>query len=133
MSAIEKKNTECYDTRIKVHRTSGSILIAESALNDRQAVGFPSPFEVLSSGAKVPEAPRVSWRRSIYAQCSHARRACDILARACRSGGQREWKKRRWGEQTRKLLIASFVRRIKDKSSHSSRPLNGSDVKKGRR
>lgn len=39
-------------------------------------------------------------------------------------------KEHRSGEQTRKLLIAGFVRRVKDESSDSSRPLSGGVIKK---
>lgn len=89
-----------------------------------QQTGGPA-FLLSKYGANVPEVPRVSWRRSIYAQSS------THVAHALRqSGREREWKKHRLGEQTRKLLIVGFVRWVKDESSHSSRPLSSSVMKK---
>jgi len=89
-----KRNTDCYDTRIKVHRTSGSILIAESASNDRQAVGFPSPFEVSQAAPKC-QKHHVSLGAEAYTRnvTTHVARAIHSRERAEAGkggGGQRE-------------------------------------------
>lgn len=66
----------------KFIRTSCSILIAESALNDRQAIGFPSPFEVSRAALKC-QKHHVSLGAELYtrnlARTSRARytRECE--------------------------------------------------------
>lgn len=107
--------------RVKVHPSERcSILIAESALDNRQAVGFPSPFEVSRAAPKC--------------QKHHVSLGAEVctrnLTRVRAEAGEARVKEHRSGEQTRELLIAGFVRRVKDESSHSSRPLSGGVIKK---